>query len=139
MGTDAPRLVYLARDARRRGRRAAELEDEGFEIVQGRPGDGRALIEQVRPDGAVVDLPDVEESDVELIAWLERARPHRGRPCFVSNVPPRIREELAEALPGLRIVKGQVVEAVTAAFDGRDGIKVATEPAGQRMDDLLVV
>lgn len=139
MGMDAPRLVYLAKDAQRRGRRAAELEGEGFDVVQGRPRDGRALVEQVRPDGTVVDLPTVEEADVELIAWLEQARPHRDRPCFVSSVPPGIRSELADALPGLRIVKGQVVEAVTSAFDGRDGIKVATRPAGQRVDDLLVV
>lgn len=135
----APQLVYLARDAWRRGLRSAELEDEGFDVVQGRPGDGRALVEQVRPDGTIVDLPDVEEADVELIAWLERGTAHRDQPCFLSNVPPRIRSDLAELLPGLRIVKGQVIEAVTAVFEGRDGIKVATRPTPERMDDLLVV
>lgn len=133
----ARRLVYLARDARRRQRHVTALESRGFDVVEGRPADGKAIVEQCRPDGTIVDTPNVQEDDVELIAWLRRTPPWQDLPCFVSNVPPGIREDLAEALPGLRLVKGRIAEAVADAFDD-DGIEVA-EARPERMDDVLVV
>lgn len=129
----APVLLYMSTDEPHRTENAEALREAGFEVVEAEPSAGMPdRVEELRPDGTVLDLHDASEHALALAVWLRETRPWRDDPCFAERAGEEAVALLSGRAPGLRWVGDEVVAAVQEAFRGQMGFMVPRETAYER-------